>query len=236
MKKLIYKASERGFADHGWLKAAHFFSFAGYYDPSKMHFGMLRVLNDDKVGPGAGFGMHPHDNMEIVTIPTHGALEHKDTMGNSTVIKTSDVQIMSAGTGVRHSEFNPSKEESVNLFQIWVFPKVKNIQPRYEQKTFNATERINRWQLIVSPDSSEGAVWINQDAWFFLADPEKGSELIYETKKTGNGSFLLVIEGRIEVEGVELGARDAIGIYDVDKFSLSALDDSKVLLIDIPMN
>jgi len=236
MKKIFHLANERGHANHGWLNAYHSFSFASWYDESKVHFGLLRVLNDDTIAPGMGFGTHPHDNMEIVTIPLKGVLEHKDSMGNIGQIKPGEIQAMSAGTGVHHSEYNGSKTEETKLFQIWVFPKVKNIAPRYEQIKFNPEDRKNKFQLIVSPEKSDKTMWINQDAFFSLGDFEKGKSIEYSIKHKGNGAYLMVIEGEIEIDGQKLSRRDALGIYDTDKFSLKANSDSEVLMIDVPMN
>lgn len=236
MKTIVHKADTRGHADHGWLHANHSFSFANYHDESRIHFGMLRVLNDDTVAAGMGFGMHPHDNMEIVTIPLSGALEHKDSMGSHGIIKAGDVQIMSAGTGVFHSEFNASKSEEVKLFQVWVFPNKKNVQPRYDQKTFDSKDRVNKFQTIVSPEKNNGALWLHQEVWFSLADISAGNELNYSINRTGNGVYLMLIEGEAEVAGEKLTKRDAIGISEAKDFSISALTDSKVLVIDVPMN
>ncbi|WMJ73110.1 pirin family protein [Cytophagaceae bacterium ABcell3] len=235
MDKVIHRSGERGYADHGWLKSYHSFSFAGYYDPEKVNFGALRVLNDDSVAPGKGFGMHPHENMEIISIPLSGELEHKDNMGNATVIRTGDVQIMSAGTGVKHSEFNHSKSEPVKFFQIWVFPKEKNIQPRYDQRTFDIAGRINQWQLVVAPGPSEQTVTINQDAWFSLGNPQKGTALDYKLNKPGNGVYLFVIEGSVEVTGETLQRRDAIGLDNLSEVKVNATSDSQLLLMEIPM-
>src|SRR5665647_1486243 len=187
----IQRANERGFADHGWLRANHSFSFANWYNPAKVHFGTLRVLNDDLIAGGKGFGAHPHDNMEIVTIPLSGAIAHKDSTGTEGIISKGDVQIMSAGTGITHSEFNASKSEELNLFQVWVFPKVKNIKPRYEQKTFDEKDRVNKWKIVVSPDEKDGGIWINQDAVFSLSHAAKETSLIYKNKFKGNRIYLM---------------------------------------------
>lgn len=236
MKKIIHKSESRGGADHGWLKAKHTFSFAGYMDPSRVHFGMLRVLNDDIVAGGTGFGAHPHDNMEIVTIPISGALHHKDNTGRSEIIRSGDVQIMSAGTGIVHSEMNASKDEKVNLLQIWIFPKERNIAPRYEQKTFSADDRRDRFQIVVSPDKSEGGVWINQDAKFALSDLSAGKSVSYTPAFENSGLYLFVIEGEIEAGGETLGLRDGIGISEIAELTVTAKADSKILLMEIPMN
>src|SRR5258708_2060005 len=209
MKTILQKASERGAADHGWLKAKHYFSFASYHNPEKVHFGLLRVLNDDIVAGGGGFGTHPHDNMEIVTIPLTGALQHKDSTGGNGIIKAGDVQIMSAGTGVRHSEANASATEPVTLFQVWIFPKERNIEPRYDQRNFDIAERVNKWQTVISPVEADKALWINQDAKFSLTKLEAGKTLDYTNAFTGNGVFLVVINGTVKVGAVDLNKRDA---------------------------
>ncbi len=235
MKKILYPANERGHANHGWLNAYHSFSFANWYDEKKVHFGLLRVLNDDTVAPGMGFGMHPHDNMEIITIPLKGILEHKDSMGNVGQIKPGEIQAMSAGTGIFHSEYNPSKIEELKLFQIWIFPKEKNIKPRYDQRKFDVSERKNKFQTIVSPEKSETTMWINQDAYFSFGNFEKGRTADYNLHK-GNGAYVMVVEGEVEINGEKLGTRDAIGISETEKISLKANSDSEILLIDVPMN
>lgn len=235
MRKIIHRGHERGHADLGWLKANYSFSFAGYYDPSKVHFGMLRVLNDDTIAESMGFDMHPHDNMEIVTIPLKGELAHKDSMGHSSLIYPGEIQVMSAGKGITHSEFNNSKQKKLKLFQIWVFPKVRDIEPRYEQKLFSAEGRKNKFQTVVSPERPDDTIWINQNAWFTLSNPEKGVELEYKIKHSGNGLYLLVIEGNAEVSGEKLGRRDALGVIDAESIVIKATEDSELLLIDIPM-
>ncbi|MFL5730351.1 MAG: pirin family protein [Cytophagaceae bacterium] len=236
MKTVVHRSEDRGAADHGWLKARHSFSFAGYYNPAKTHFGTLRVLNDDSIAAGKGFGSHPHDNMEIVTIPLEGNLAHQDNMGNKSVIRKNDVQIMSAGTGVVHSEFNDSKTDYVKLLQIWVFPKVEDVKPRYEQKTYRHEDRKNKFQIVVSPDTNDGGVWINQDAWFSLGDFEKGKEQTYTIHKAGNGAYLFVLEGSVEVAGEKLNRRDAIGVSNSDKLDIKMSENAEILVIEIPMN
>ncbi len=236
MKIQYHKASERGGANFGWLNSKHSFSFGHYYDPSKMGFGLLRVLNDDIVQAGMGFGEHPHDNMEIVSIPLLGALEHKDSMGTNEVIRSGEVQIMSAGTGIRHSEFNHSKTELVHFLQIWVMPKVRNITPRYEQKLFDTANRNNAFQVIVTPNKNEDGVWINQDAWFSMGNFNENFIAKYDKKKEGNGTFLFILKGQVEVEGQLLNERDAIGISEFDSFELKSITKSEVLLIDVPMS
>jgi len=235
MKTIFHPASERGHVNFGWLDSHHSFSFGHWYDPEKVHFGMLRVLNDDIVEGGGGFGLHPHDNMEIVSIPLKGALQHKDSTGTDGVINTGDVQIMSAGSGIKHSEFNSSKTDDVNFLQIWVFPKKRNIEPRYDQKTFDVKDRQNKWQIVVSADEKEGGLWINQDARFALGKIDAGKELDFAPKIKGNGVYLFVIDGSVEVAGTKLGPRDATGIYDTDRFSVKALDKAEVLAIEVPM-
>jgi len=235
MKMTIHRADSRGFLDHGWLKTYHTFSFASYYNPERVRFGLLRVLNDDTVGPGMGFGTHPHDNMEIVTIPLKGELAHKDSMGSKQVLKTGEVQIMSAGSGLTHSEFNNSNSEPINLLQIWVFPKLRDIDPRYDQREFDRSERKNKFQTVVSPEKTDGALWINQDAYFSLADIDSGKTLTYNVHLKGNGVYLFVLEGKVEAAGEKLDKRDAIGIEDAESIDITAAEDSEILVIEVPM-
>ena len=236
MKTILHKANTRGHANHGWLDTSHTFSFAHYYDAERMHFGALRVLNDDFVAGGMGFGTHPHDNMEIISIPLAGDLEHKDSMGNTTVIRQNDVQIMSAGTGVQHSEYNRNKGEKVNFLQLWIFPKVKNIEPRYDQKTFNPADRKNKLQEIVSPMANGGGVTINQDAWLHMGRFEKGFQTNYSLKQKGNGVYVFVIDGDVTIENQKLNKRDGLGVWEADQFSILSDSQSEVLLIEVPMN
>jgi len=236
MKTILFKASDRGTADYGWLKPNYYFSFAEYRDPEKVHFGLLRVLNDDFIGGGGKFHTHPHDNMEIVTIPFTGAIEHKDSTGGQGVIQAGDVQIMSAGTGVQHSEANASATEPVTLFQVWVFPKERNIEPRYNQRNYSSTDRINKWQIIVSPNEADKALWINQDARFAMANLDNGKELSYSNAFKGNGVFLVVIKGSVKVNEQQLNKRDALGISDADSFTITASEDAELLAIEVPMN
>jgi quercetin 2,3-dioxygenase len=235
MQTILFKAAERGTADYGWLKANYYFSFSQYHNPQRVHFGALRVLNDDVVAGGGGFPTHPHDNMEIVTIPHTGALAHKDSTGGNGIIKAGDVQIMSAGNGVQHSEFNASETEAVNLFQLWVFPKERNITPRYDQRTFDINERKNKWQTVVSPIETDNALWINQDAKFSLVNLDKGNTISYTNSFKGNGVFLVVIDGSVEVNETNLGKRDALGIYETDSFEVIASEDSYLLAVEVPM-
>lgn len=236
MKTLLFKAEDRGTADYGWLKPNYYFSFAQYHDNAKVHFGLLRVLNDDFIGGGGAFPTHPHDNMEIVTIPFTGTLKHKDSTGGEGVIKAGDIQIMSAGTGVQHSEANASATEPVTLFQVWIFPKERNIKPRYDQKTFDVTARTNKWQTVVSPIDADDALWINQDARFSLTSLGAGKEINYTNAFKNNGVFLVVINGSVEVNGQQqLNKRDALGISEVENFTVKASEDAELLAIEIPM-
>lgn len=236
MNSVIHKANTRGHANHGWLDTNHTFSFAHYYDPARIHFGALRVLNDDFVDGGMGFGTHPHDNMEIISIPLSGDLEHRDSMGNVAVIKQNDVQVMSAGTGIQHSEYNKNKDKKVNFLQIWVFPKVRNIKPNYDQKNFDPKNRENKLQLIVSPDKGSEGVWINQDAKFYLGNLKKGFQTDYILSRKDNGVYAFVIQGDVTLNGQKLNKRDGFGIWDIDKFSITADSDAELLLMDVPMS
>lgn len=233
---VLHKADTRGHADHGWLNAYHSFSFGSWYHPERVQFGALRVLNDDTIAGGMGFGEHGHDNMEIITIPLEGDLAHKDSMGNESIIKTGDVQVMSAGTGIKHSEFNPNADQQTKLFQIWLFPKTKNVEPRYQQITLDASEQKNNFAQILSPNAHDEGVWIHQDAWFYLADFKSGFSKTYEIKKSGNGMYVFVISGKISVEGQELETRDGFGITDFETLEIAASTDAKFLLMEIPMN
>ena len=235
--QLIHKAATRGHADHGWLRTNHTFSFADYYNPERVHFGALRVLNDDYIAGGMGFGTHPHDNMEIITIPLEGDLEHKDSMGNGTVIKHGDVQVMSAGTGITHSEFNHNKTKPVQLLQIWVFPNKRNVTPRYDQITLDVNERHNKLQQILSPNSDDEGVWIHQDAWFHIGRFDQNFETTYTWKKQGNGVYVFVIKGDITVNGTALNERDGSGIWNTDSMSIQANSaDAELLIIEVPMH
>ncbi len=235
MRSIFHSSKSRGHANHGWLDAHHSFSFASWQDPERIHFGALRVLNDDIVAGGGGFGMHPHDNMEIVTIPLSGDLEHRDSMGNIGVIRQGDVQAMSAGRGVHHSEYNKNADKAVSLLQIWVFPKVQNIEPRYDQKTFLPEGRHNKLQLLVAPGGQNGSMDINQDAWFSLGRFEAGESFFYGIKKPGNGVYAFLISGEATVGGQELSPRDAVGISESDGFEVKIGDAAEILLIDVPM-
>ena len=233
---VIHRADSRGKADHGWLKANFSFSFANYYNADRMHFGVLRVMNDDIIAAGMGFGTHPHDNMEIITIPLEGALEHKDSIGNGKIIYYGDVQCMSAGTGIEHSEFNPDKNNPVNTLQIWMFPNKKNVPPRYDQVTLNPDLEKNVLQQILSPNSEDAGVWIHQDAWFHKGVFELNTTTEYTVKRKENGVYLFVIKGDVAINGQTLNKRDGYGIWDVEKIQFQALtEQTEVLVMDVPM-
>ena len=232
---LVHRADERGFMNHGWLKTFHSFSFNSYFDPNKMGFGALRVLNDDTVAGGMGFGSHPHNNMEIVSIPIKGALAHKDNQDNEKIIQSNEVQIMSAGTGIVHSEYNASKTEKVNFLQIWILPKNKNIEPRYEQKEFPMENRKSQWQILVSPNSEMNSLWINQDAILSRVSLSKNEKIDYKAKIDKSGFYLFVIEGDIKVKDLRLTRRDGLGVTNTNQISLNAFMDSDILLIEIPI-
>ena len=234
MKATVHQSESRGLVNHGWLKSRHTFSFAGYHNPERVHFGALRVLNDDEVAGGQGFGEHSHENMEIVSIPLQGDLAHKDNTGRNEVIREGDVQIMSAGSGIKHSEFNSSKEEEVHFLQIWVLPKEKDITPRYEQKSYSPEDRTNKFQTVVSPDGGD-AVRINQDAFFSLANLDAGLKLNYEVKIPGNGVYLFVLNGELIAAGESLDMRDAVAVTETTSFEIKAKSYAEVLVIEVPM-
>ncbi len=236
MNTIIHKAETRGKANHGWLNSRHTFSFANYNNPERMNFGVLRVLNDDIVQAGMGFGTHPHANMEIISIPLEGDLEHTDSMGNVVVIKEGDVQVMSAGTGITHSEYNKNKDKEVRFLQIWVFPKEKNVTPRYDQISIRDIEKDNQFYQVLSPDKEDQGVWVNQDTWFSLGKFTKESTDQYEIQKTGNGVYVFVLEGEIKINGEQLSQRDGMGIWDTDLITVKATENARVLLMDVPMN
>lgn len=236
MKTILHKATTRGHANHGWLDSFHTFSFAGYHDPERMHFGVLSVLNDDTVAPGMGFGSHPHDNMEIISIPTFGDLKHTDSMGNKQVIRQGDVQVMSAGSGIQHSEMNQNKDKEVRFFQIWIFPNKKNITPRYDQETFSEDEKYNKLLTIVSPvGTNDGGVQINQNAWFSLGKLDKDFSTTYDLKNKDNGVYAFVIEGALTINGEKLNRRDGLGITETDKLNITADNDAEILLMEVPV-
>ncbi len=232
---IVHTSNSRGAADHGWLQAKHSFSFANYYNPERTHFGVLRVLNDDAIAGGMGFGSHPHDNMEIITIPLEGELEHRDSLGSVGVIRNGDIQVMSAGSGIVHSEFNKNGDKSLKLLQIWVFPNKRNVEPRYDQITLNPKDRENRWQQIVSPNPDDDGVWIHQNAWFHIGRFKKGVSSEYTLKAEGNGIYAFVINGDATIDGQALNSRDGLGIQDANRISISADSDAEILLMEVPM-
>ena len=235
MTTTLHKADTRGYANHGWLKSFHTFSFANYYNPERMNFGVLRVLNDDTVESGMGFGTHPHRDMEIISIPLQGDLEHKDSMGTTAVIRKGEIQVMSAGTGVMHSEYNKNAEELVKFLQIWVIPNKMNVTPRYDQISIKENAKPNDFQQILSPNPDDEGVWIHQDAWFNLANFDKGVSKEYQLNKKGNGVYVFVLSGKAKIGDIELSTRDGLGIEDTDSFVLEALENSEILLMEVPM-
>ncbi|WP_343659089.1 pirin family protein [Chryseobacterium sp.] len=233
---VIHRADSRGKADHGWLLSNHTFSFANYYNPERMHFGVLRVLNDDKVEAGRGFGTHPHDNMEIISIPLEGDLEHKDSMGNTAVIRSGDIQVMSAGTGIMHSEFNKNSDRLVKFLQIWIYPKKRNVTPRYDQITLDKTKSHNQFQQILSPNADDEGVWIHQDAWFHLGTFDQGKETLYQIRKKGNGVYAFILKGSAEIGGEALEERDGFGVWDIQDLNIKPLKEgTEILLMEVPM-
>ena len=235
MNIMIHKSESRGHANHGWLDTFHTFSFGMYHEPSRIHFGMLRVLNDDFVIGGAGFGKHNHDNMEIISIPLQGSLAHSDSTGNEGVISTGDVQIMSAGSGIQHAEYKASETELVNFLQLWIIPKEKNIQPRYDQLSFTKEQLRNQLRPIVSATEKEGTLWINQDAELYLGEFDASIEISHDIKSANHGIYLFVIEGSLTIGDITLNKRDGIGIYDTDSVLATVHKHSKLLLIEVPI-
>ena len=236
MNSIIHKAETRGKANHGWLNSHHSFSFANYYNPDRMNFGVLRVLNDDVVKEGMGFGTHPHDNMEIISIPLEGDLVHKDSLGNIGVIKEGDVQAMSAGTGISHSEYNNNKDRDVKFLQIWIFPREKQVKPRYDQVSIRDLKKENEFYQVLSPNKSDQGVWINQDAWMNIGNFKKGNSDQYKIQKAGNGVYIFILEGEVEINGEQLNKRDGIGIWNTDTVTVKATENARVLLMDVPMH
>ncbi|GGW46145.1 pirin family protein [Arenibacter certesii] len=237
MKKVIHKADTRGNADHGWLKSRHTFSFANYHNPERMNFGVLRVLNDDTVSESMGFGTHPHRDMEIVSIPLEGDLKHKDNMGNETIIKAGDIQVMSAGTGVMHSEYNNNPDQPVKFLQIWVIPNKQNVEPRYDQITLNTTDRKNKLQQVLSPNADDAGVWIHQNAWFNMTNLDKDNEVQYNLNDAeNNGVYAFILKGDATINGEKLNERDGLGIWDVDTLDIKADSDTEILLMEVPMS
>lgn len=235
MKKVIHKSNERGKANFGWLNSNFSFSFGSYYNPEKTNFGLLRVLNDDIIAPTMGFGTHPHDNMEIVSIPIYGQLKHKDSKGHESVITENEIQVMSAGTGIEHSELNPSPNENANFLQIWIFPNKRNVEPRYDQQNIPSDIK-NEFYQILSPNSDDKGVWIHQNAWMHLLDTTEDTDLNYSIKGEGNGVYVFMIKGETEIGGENLGLRDAIGISDTNDFDLKVKANSRILTIEVPMH
>ena len=235
MNSVLHKANTRGHANHGWLQANHSFSFANYYNPERMHFGVLRVLNDDTIAPAMGFPTHPHDNMEIITIPLEGDLEHKDNMGNGTIIKNGDIQVMSAGTGITHSEFNANKGDYCKLLQIWLFPNKRNVTPRYDQIAIRSLAKENSLYQVLSPNKDDDGVWIHQNAWFNIGEYDKPTTETYSLHKKENGVYLFVIEGKLKIDDQSLEKRDGYGTWDTDEIEFTAEKSSKVLLMELPM-
>ncbi|MDN3581430.1 pirin family protein [Mucilaginibacter flavus] len=233
---ILHKAETRGHANHGWLNSYHSFSFGSYYNPERMNFGALRVLNDDTVDAGMGFGKHPHDNMEIISIPLEGNLEHADSMDNVAVIKNGDIQAMSAGTGIYHSEYNQDKDKRVKFLQIWLYPNKRNVTPRYDQITLNLADRHNKLQQVLSPSADDAGVMIHQDAWFNLGKFDAGVSTSYTIQKPGNGVYVFVLSGEVQVNNQTLQTRDALGIWDTEGFDITATTDAEFLLMDVPMN
>ena len=235
MKTILHKAESRGLADHGWLKARHSFSFANYYNPERINFGVLRVLNDDVISAGKGFGTHPHENMEIITIPLEGTLEHQDNIGNTAIIKSGEVQVMSAGTGIFHSEYNKSTNEDLRLLQIWVFPNKKDVVPRYYQISLCDVAIQNEFYQILSPNENDQGVWIHQNAWFFLGNFSENKNTQYTLQNKNNGVYLFIIQGEIIIDRIHLSARDGLGIWNTESFEIQNLSESKILLMEVPM-
>ena len=235
MKKIIYRAQDRGYFNHGWLETYHSFSFAGWFDRNKMNFGTLRVINDDKIAPNAGFGLHPHDNMEIITIILEGELKHTDSMGNEGVIKKQEIQVMSAGTGIMHSEENPSIDMSCELFQIWIFPEFRDIEPRYDQISFKDLIIKNQIIKLVGPKNSEYPLFINQNAFISYIELDKDTTIPYKTNIANNGIYILVIEGQVNIADENIEKKDALGIWDIEKIDIVSQENSKLLIFEIPM-
>ncbi len=237
MKTIIHKSESRGYVNHGWLRSYHTFSFGNYFNPDRMNFGKLRVLNDDVVQPKMGFGTHRHQNMEIISIPIKGALSHKDSMGNKKAIEVGEVQVMSAGTGLTHSEFNDSKIDETNFLQLWILPEKQDVEPKYEQKKFNLENRVNKLQTIVTPQDKliEGSLGIYQQAYISLGYFQEEKEITYSLKGN-NGVYIFVINGTIKVNQETIEKRDAIGVWDVSEVHISIKEDTEILLVEVPMN
>jgi quercetin 2,3-dioxygenase len=235
MKAVLHRSSERGVSEHGWLHSRFSFSFAHWYNPTRMGFGTLRVINDDIIDPESGFDLHPHDNMEIITIVMSGAITHGDSMGNQKTVQAGDVQVMSAGTGVVHSEQNISATDSLHLFQIWILPHTKQVSPRYDQKSFGKDWSFNTTTLFVSPDARDESLMIHQDAFVSRAQYSAGTTTTYKVNQHGNGVYILVVSGMLRIEWYELHERDAIGISEIESFDLEMLQDTRCLIFEVPM-
>lgn len=235
MKTILHKSNDRGEVSFGWLDSKLSFSFGQYFNPLKTNFGLLRVLNDDIIAPKMGFGKHPHDNMEIISIPIYGQLKHKDNKGHESIISENQIQVMSAGKGIIHSEYNPSLTESANFLQIWIFPNKPNVEPRYDQKT-TPTSIKNEFYQILSPDPSDDGVWIHQKSWMHLIDTSKDTTTVYDFKRKSNGVYVFVIKGETKIADYTLGYRDGIGVWDIDHFRLKIKANSKILCIEVPMH
>ena len=236
MKTIYHAADSRGDANHGWLKSKHTFSFANYHNPERMGFGALRVINDDFVIAGQGFGKHSHRDMEIISIPLSGKLGHGDNIGNNGIIETGEIQVMSAGTGITHSEMNGDDNEAVKFLQIWVIPNKMNVEPRYQQVRMDDILKPNEFNQVLSPNSDDAGVWIHQDAWFSMGDFDKGVTQTYELKNPNNGVYIFVIRGKVVVNGNTLDTRDGLGVWDTKNFTMDVIDDAKVLLMEVPMS
>lgn len=236
MKQIIHKADTRGYFDYGWLQTRHTFSFGRYYDTNRMNFGALRVLNDDIVQPGKGFGTHPHDNMEIISIPLSGALEHKDSTGKMEIIRPGEIQTLSAGSGLTHSEYNYSNDQKVNFLQLWILPKEKNIKPRYNQKRFDRQMTKNNFHTLVAPNENAHSLWINQDAYISIARLDSQTKITYRNHIATNGVYLFLIEGSLAFEALSLEQRDGLGLHGSESYNFSATTDSVLLALEVPMH
>lgn len=235
MNTIIHREDTRGDANHGWLHSKHTFSFANYHNPDRMNFGVLRVLNDDIVSESRGFGTHPHRDMEIVSIPLEGDLKHEDNMGNKTIIREGDIQVMSAGTGVMHSEYNNNPDKPVKFLQIWVIPNKENVEPRYDQISLKDIAKENEFYQVLSPNKDDQGVWAHQDAWFNIGKFDKGHSDAYKINKKGNGVYAFILDGEVELNGEKLSKRDGMGVWDTERFTVKAREDARVLLMEVPM-
>jgi redox-sensitive bicupin YhaK (pirin superfamily) len=235
-QSILHQAATRNQSDHGWLKSFHTFSFGMHYNPERVQFGALRVLNDDWVSGGMGFGEHPHDNMEIISIPLEGALQHEDSMGNVAVIESGEIQVMSAGTGIYHKEFNKDKGQPVQFLQIWLFPNQRNVNPRYQQLRYDNLTKPNEFTQILSPDKEDDGIWIYQDAWFSLGKFDKNTKTTYQFKNKADGVYVFVLKGVAKIGEQELSERDGYGVWDADHIDIETEADTQILLMEVPMN